>query len=106
MTNKKPAGLENHLVELRKKHAAFSDAVEKLVRVPGHCNLKLSELKKQKLRLKEEIEHLEKNQRSGESSMHTATAVKDVQDVSEPSIEHEVLERPAVKSGDCEQEAA
>jgi len=65
MANKKPAGLESHLAELRKKHAALSTEVEKLARVPGCCNLELSELKKQKLRLKEEIEHLEKKQKSG-----------------------------------------
>ncbi len=101
MMNKKPAGLENHLVELRKKHAALSAEVDKLVRVPGCCNLELSELKKQKFRLKEEIERLEKIHKSSDSPSHAAMAVKEMSDLSESSNDDDVGE-----SGDYKQEAA
>ncbi len=47
-----------HVQELRKKHAALSSQVEEEVRRPGSDDLHIAELKKQKLRLKEEIERL------------------------------------------------
>jgi len=48
-----------HLVELKKKHASLSDRVEEAQRSPGVDDLSIRELKKQKLRLKEEIERLD-----------------------------------------------
>ena len=51
--------LSSHLQELKKKHAHLSDAVEQEQRAPGSSDLKIAELKKQKLRLKEEISKLE-----------------------------------------------
>lgn len=51
--------LGSHLTELRKKHQALSDAVEQALRSPSTDDLQISELKKQKLRLKEEISRLE-----------------------------------------------
>lgn len=47
-----------HVQELRNKHAALSAKVESETRHPGSDNLQIAELKKQKLRLKEEIERL------------------------------------------------
>jgi hypothetical protein len=48
----------SHLVELRRKHDSLSDMVEKAQRSPGSDALKIAELKKQKLRIKEEITRL------------------------------------------------
>ncbi|HMS93747.1 MAG TPA: DUF465 domain-containing protein [Tabrizicola sp.] len=48
----------SHLVELRKKHDNLSEMVEQAQRSPGVDDLKIGELKKQKLRIKEEIERL------------------------------------------------
>lgn len=47
-----------HLQELRKKHQHLSDAVEEALRHPGYDDLEIAEMKKQKLRLKEEITRL------------------------------------------------
>lgn len=48
----------SHLVELRKKHDSLSEMVEQAQRSPGVDDLKIAELKKQKLRIKEEIARL------------------------------------------------
>ncbi|MCZ0813886.1 MAG: YdcH family protein [Pseudomonadota bacterium] len=50
--------LSSHVEELKKKHRALSDRVEEVQRAPGVSNLEIAELKKQKLRIKEEIERL------------------------------------------------
>jgi hypothetical protein len=50
--------ITSHLVELRRKHEALSEMVEEAQRSPGWDALKIAELKKQKLRLKEEIARL------------------------------------------------
>ncbi|MEL6609442.1 MAG: DUF465 domain-containing protein [Pseudomonadota bacterium] len=50
--------LNSHLVELKRKHANLSEAVEAAQRAPGVDTLQIAEMKKQKLRLKEEIERL------------------------------------------------
>jgi hypothetical protein len=50
--------ITSHLVELRKKHETLSEQVEQAQRNPGTDALKIAELKKQKLRLKEEIARL------------------------------------------------
>lgn len=50
--------LASHLQELRRKHQALSDRVEEAQRTPGTDPLRIAELKKQKLRLKEEIRRL------------------------------------------------
>jgi len=50
--------IASHLVELRKKHENLSEMVEQEQRSPGSDALKIAELKKQKLRLKEEIARL------------------------------------------------
>ena len=48
-----------HLQELRKKHRALSLRVEEAQRSPSTDDLVVRNLKKQKLRLKEEIARLE-----------------------------------------------
>ena len=50
--------LSTHLQELKKKHQVLSDAVEEAQRAPGIDDLKIAQLKKQKLQLKEEITRL------------------------------------------------
>lgn len=47
-----------HLDALKRKHLAMSDAVEKAQRSPGIDDLKVANMKKEKLRLKEEITRL------------------------------------------------
>jgi hypothetical protein len=48
----------SHLQELRRKHETLSIEVEQAQRSPGSDDLKIAQLKKQKLRLKEEITRL------------------------------------------------
>ncbi len=50
--------IASHLVELRRKHEALSEMVETAQRSPATDALKIADLKKQKMRLKEEIERL------------------------------------------------
>ena len=50
--------LNSRIAELRRKHETLSDKVEMIQRNPATDTLELAELKKQKLRLKEEIERL------------------------------------------------
>jgi len=50
--------LDSHLQELRRKHRTISDAIERAQLSPAHDDLAITDLKKQKLRLKEEIEKL------------------------------------------------
>jgi hypothetical protein len=45
----------SHLQELRRKHEYLSELVEKEQRNPGADALKIAELKKKKLKLKEEM---------------------------------------------------
>ncbi|MGI9370046.1 MAG: YdcH family protein [Ruegeria sp.] len=47
-----------HLTELKKKHENLSHEVEEAQRAPGIDDLHIAQLKKQKLKLKEEIERL------------------------------------------------
>jgi len=51
--------LGSHIQELRKKHEALSEEVENAQRNPGTDALRISEMKKQKLRIKEEIGRLQ-----------------------------------------------
>ena len=48
--------IASHLQELRRKHETLSEQVEAAQRSPATDDLKIAELKKQKLRLKEEID--------------------------------------------------
>ncbi|MCC5957168.1 MAG: DUF465 domain-containing protein [Natronohydrobacter sp.] len=50
--------LSSHIAELRRKHENLSEQVETAQRSPGTDDLVIADMKKQKLRLKEEIERL------------------------------------------------
>ena len=50
--------LSSHLQELKRKHHALSEAVEEAQRAPSTDDLLIADLKKQKLRIKEEIARL------------------------------------------------
>jgi hypothetical protein len=50
--------LNSHLATLKRKHDEMSEAVESAQRSPGSDDLKVATMKKQKLRLKEEIARL------------------------------------------------
>jgi len=50
--------LSSHIHELKKKHQNLADAVESAQRSPSIDALKVAAMKKQKLRLKEEISRL------------------------------------------------
>jgi hypothetical protein len=50
--------IASHLQELRRKHEHLSEIVEKEQRSPGIDALRIAELKKQKLKIKEEITRL------------------------------------------------
>lgn len=50
--------LESHITELRDRHKALEKEIERQLRLPASDDLHIAELKKQKLRLKEEIEKL------------------------------------------------
>jgi len=51
--------IASHIAELKRKHETLSTAVEKAQRAPGIDDLHVAELKKQKLKLKEEISRLQ-----------------------------------------------
>lgn len=51
--------LSSHLTELRKKHETLSEKIEIEQRSPGSNDLGVTELKKEKLQLKQEIERVE-----------------------------------------------
>ncbi|MRX49117.1 DUF465 domain-containing protein [Paracoccus sp. S-4012] len=48
----------SHVQELRRKHQALSAAVETAQRNPGMSDIEIARMKKEKLRLKEEISRL------------------------------------------------
>lgn len=48
----------SHIAELKKKHEHLSDMVLQAQRAPGSDDLQIASLKKQKLKIKEEIERL------------------------------------------------
>lgn len=50
--------LDAHISELRKKHEALSQLIENEQRRPGSSDLEIGKMKKEKLRLKEEIVRL------------------------------------------------
>lgn len=50
--------LVSHIEELKRKHQTLSDKVEAALRAPSASDAEIASLKKQKLRLKDEIERL------------------------------------------------
>ncbi|NRP13855.1 hypothetical protein XMM379_002198 [Aliiroseovarius sp. xm-m-379] len=51
--------VSSHVEELRRKHQALEGEVEAAQRAPGTTDQEITELKKQKLKIKEEIARLE-----------------------------------------------
>lgn len=49
----------SHIAELKRKHEHLSQEVEEAQRAPGSDDLHIAELKKQKLKIKEEIARLQ-----------------------------------------------
>ena len=49
-------GLSSHVDELRKKHQQLSSMIEEEQRSPGSDDLAITQLKRKKLRIKEEIQ--------------------------------------------------
>lgn len=58
--------VESHLAELVEKHRALERTIEEEIARPYADDFKVSQLKKRKLRLKEEIERL----KGGVASLH------------------------------------
>lgn len=50
--------IASHLTELRRKHETLSTKVEHAQRSPGVDDLQIADMKKQKLKIKEEITRL------------------------------------------------
>lgn len=50
--------VSSHVVELKRKHEKLSEQVERIQARPSADDIEIASLKKQKLRLKEEIERL------------------------------------------------
>lgn len=50
--------VSSHLDELRRKHAVLEQRIETEIRSPGSDDLQITELKREKLRLKDEISRL------------------------------------------------
>ena len=50
--------VDAHIEKLREKHDKISKAVEQAPRAPGVTDFEIAEMKKEKLRLKEEITRL------------------------------------------------
>ncbi len=50
--------VEAHVTELKRKHAAISEEVERLEHSPSASTVEVQELKREKLKLKDEISQL------------------------------------------------
>ncbi|MEQ9143473.1 MAG: DUF465 domain-containing protein [Parvibaculaceae bacterium] len=50
--------IESHIAELQRRHELLERAIEDEMQSPGSDDLQITELKRQKLRIKEEIERL------------------------------------------------
>ena len=53
--------LDSHLSELRKRHAQLSSRIETELKSPGSDDLAINALKREKLKLKDEISRLSRN---------------------------------------------
>jgi hypothetical protein len=53
---------QNHLAELERKHQALEREIQDAMSHPGTDDLKLAELKRRKLQLKDEIENLRRSE--------------------------------------------
>jgi hypothetical protein len=59
--------MQSHLAELEKKHQALEKEINDCLTHPAVDNLKIVELKRKKLQVKDEIERLRQN---GNASVH------------------------------------
>ncbi len=59
--------MQSHLAELEKKHRALEDELNECLAHPAVDDLKIVELKRKKLQVKDEIERLRQN---GHASVH------------------------------------
>ncbi len=50
--------VESHVLELRRKHQTLSDKIDAAHRSPGMDDITIAQMKKEKMRLKEEIARL------------------------------------------------
>ncbi len=50
--------VSSHITELRRKHAVLEQRIENELRSPGSDDLRVTELKREKLRLKDQITKL------------------------------------------------
>ena len=57
--------LNNHLVELEKRHQAVEKQIETELHRPSGSDLKVAELKRRKLQLKDEINKLQSRSANG-----------------------------------------
>lgn len=51
-------GLESHIQQLTDKHRRLEETIADEIAHPGHDELKVTAMKRQKLRIKEELERL------------------------------------------------
>jgi len=58
--------LQNHLTELERRHRALEREIQDVLNRPSMDDMRLAELKRRKLQLKDEISRL----RSSESAVH------------------------------------
>ncbi len=58
--------MQNHILELEKRHKAMDREIALQTAQPGASDLKLAELKRKKLHLKEEIEKFRAAQEPGQ----------------------------------------
>ena len=59
--------MQSHLAELQKRHQALEDEINECLTHPAVDDLKIVELKRKKLQVKDEIERLRIN---GQASVH------------------------------------
>lgn len=55
--------LQNHLVELERKHQALEREIEDAIAHPGTDDLRIAQLKRRKLQLKDELSKLRQSTR-------------------------------------------
>ena len=54
--------VESHLAELERQHQALEREIEEAMAHPGVDDLEITELKRRKLRIKDEMERLKRNE--------------------------------------------
>ncbi len=62
--------MESHLAELERKHRALDEAIEQELALPGSSDLKLAELKRKKLSMKDAISRLRQGKEVELATLH------------------------------------